>query len=79
MTIEDIYHEATDQTWQVQKMCVDVEDYELVIEKQKTDWECEQKRESWKWSVSYHGSIVARGSVQDADEAMTQAYANVPK
>lgn len=79
MSIADLHHSATDQTWQVQKMCTDIEDYELAIEKQKTDWECEQKRESWKWSVSYHGSIVARGAAQSPDEAMTQAYGNVPK
>ncbi|MAS88108.1 MAG: hypothetical protein CMH30_09070 [Micavibrio sp.] len=34
--------------WQVQKLCTDVKDYELSIEKQKTDWQCEQRRESWK-------------------------------
>lgn len=79
MSVADLHHKETGQTWQVQKMCADIKDYELVIEKQKTDWECEQKRESWKWSVSYHGSIVARGVGQNPDEAMTQAYFNIPK
>lgn len=70
--------QINDDSWQVQKMCTDVKDYELSIEKQKTDWECEQRRESWKWSVSYHGSVVASGSVNSAQEAKIQAAANVP-
>ena len=65
--------------WQVQKLCTDIEDYELIVEKQKNNWECEQKRESWKWVVSYHGSIVASGAVNSADEAIIRAHANVPK
>lgn len=64
--------------WQIQKMCADIDDYELIIEKQKTSWECDQKRESWKWTVSYHGSIVATGSVNDPDLAKDMALQNVP-
>ena len=64
--------------WQVQKMCADAGDYELVVEKQKTDWACSQKRESWKWIVSYHGSVVASGSVNDPEEAKDIAIANIP-
>jgi len=70
--------ELRDDKWQVQKMCLDVKDYELSIEKQKRDWECEQKSESWKWSISYHGSIVASGSVNSVEEAQEKAIANVP-
>ena len=64
--------------WIVQKSCKDVGDYELVIEKQKTNWNCEQKNESWKWSISYHGSIVSSGSVQSVEQAKKTAEANVP-
>ena len=64
--------------WQVQKLCTDIENYELVIEKQKSHWNCEQKRESWKWYISYHGSIVAAGSVNNIEEAKIKAEANVP-
>lgn len=64
--------------WQIQKMCTDVKDYELIIEKEKTDWECDQKRQSWKWIVSFHGSIVASGSVNSPAEAQEKAVANVP-
>ncbi|MBI1301921.1 MAG: hypothetical protein GC137_09735 [Alphaproteobacteria bacterium] len=64
--------------WLVQKMCTDIEDYELSVEKQKTNWECKQTRESWRWIVSYHGSVVASGSVNSADEAKEKALASVP-
>ena len=64
--------------WQVEKMCTDMDDYELVIEKQKTDWQCEQNRESWKWLVSYHGSIVASGAGHSTEEAQKMALSNVP-
>lgn len=64
--------------WVVQKMCTDVGEYELIVEKQKAHWECEQRLESWKWIVSYHGSIVANGSVNNPDEAKIRALANVP-
>lgn len=78
MSLTEIQPKNSDLTWVVQKMCSDVEDYELVIEKQKTDWTCEQKHESWKWSVAYHGSIVASGAVNSPDEAMKTAAANIP-
>lgn len=64
--------------WQIQKICTDVQDYELVAEKQKRDWNCEQTRESWKWIISYHGSVVASGSVNSAEEAKAMAMANLP-
>lgn len=67
------------EDWEVQKICIDIADYELSVEKQKTNWNCEQTRESWKWLVSYHGSIVASGSVNSAEEAKEKALANVPK
>lgn len=64
--------------WRVQKICTDIENYELSVEKQKTHWECDQKRESWKWTVSYHGSVVSAGSVNSLEEAKTHALINVP-
>ncbi len=67
------------EEWEVQKICKDINDYELSLEKQKTDWECEQKRQSWKWIVSYHGTIVASGSSSTPEEASVRATENVPK
>ena len=66
-------------SWQAQKLCTDVGDYELVVEKQKRNWECEQTFESWKWSVIYHGTVVSSGSVNDVEEAKIKAQASVPE
>ena len=65
--------------WQIEKACTDIGDYELSIEKQKTDWQCEQNHNSWKWVVSYHGSIVASGSVAEPEEAKILAIKNCPQ
>lgn len=65
--------------WQTQRLCTDVGDYELIVEQQKTEWKCEQKRESWKWNVIFHGTIVASGFVPNIDEAKKSAEANVPQ
>jgi len=70
--------EVNNEDWVVQRMCTDIQDYELIVELEKSHWNCEQPRESWKWIVSYHGSIVARGSVNDCEEARKMALQNVP-
>lgn len=64
--------------WQTQKLCTDIQNYELSVEKQKTSWNCSQKRESWRWVVNYHGTVVASGAVNDADTAKEMAIKNVP-
>lgn len=68
-----------EKKWVTQKLCTDVGDYELIVEQQKTHWNCEQKRESWKWAISYHGTLVASGSVNSLDEAKILAIANIPE
>ena len=65
--------------WNVQKFCTDISDYELTVEQEKTSWHCTQNRQSWKWRVAYHGSIVASGSVNDLQQAKDMALANVPR
>lgn len=67
------------EDWEIQKICKGVGDYELSLEKQKTDWECEQARQSWKWIVSYHGTIVSSGSSSTPEEACVRATENVPE
>lgn len=68
----------SDLRWVQQRLCTDVDDYELIVEKQKQNWECEEVSDSWKWSVVYHGSVVASGSVNDMEEAKLKAEANIP-
>ena len=64
--------------WHIQKACKDVNDYELVIEKQKSSARCEQKRESWKWAINRYGMQVASGLTNDVEAAKKLAEANVP-
>lgn len=64
--------------WQIQKACKDAGEYELVIERQKNTFHCEQKIESWKWAVNYHGAQIASGSSNGAEAAKELAETNVP-
>ena len=66
-------------SWQEQRLCTDVGEYELIVEKQKRNWECEQSVESWKWSVIYHGTMVSSGYGNDVEEAKIKAQKNVPE
>lgn len=64
--------------WQIQKMCTDINNYELVIERQKSSWHCEQSVEAWRWTVAYHGAVVSQGSAGDESQARALAEKNVP-
>lgn len=66
-------------TWQIQRLCTDVGDYELIVEKQKTTWECEQKRDQWKWNVVFHGTVLQSGLTFGQEDAKEMALSNVPK
>ena len=65
--------------WNMQKACKDVHEYELLVEKQKTTHHCEQKNDTWKWSINYHGAQVASGNANGLDAAQKMAEANVPQ
>lgn len=65
-------------SWENQRLFTDVGDYELVVEKQKRNWECEQQADVWKWAVVYHGTIVVSGTTGDEDLAKSTAIDNVP-
>lgn len=64
--------------WMVQKLCTDIDNYELIIERQKASWHCEQKLETWRWNVSLHGAVIAQGTASDEDQAKKFAEKNVP-
>jgi hypothetical protein len=65
--------------WTIQKTCTDLNDYELIVERQKNHSGCDQRREAWKWMVAIHGSIVATGVSSEMDKAQAMAIANVPQ
>ena len=66
-------------SWHIQRLCTDVGDYELVVEKQKKTWECEQKAERWRWNVVFHGTILSSGFASGQEEAKGRALSSVPK
>lgn len=65
--------------WEAQKLCTDINNYELIVEKQKSLAQCSQEKESWKWVVSFGGAIVSTGSVNSLKRAQELAIANVPQ
>ncbi len=65
--------------WVAMKHCTDIGDYALVVEQQKTHWNCEQKVESWKWRIDYHGAVVAQGITDSCEKAQVLAVENVPQ
>ena len=64
--------------WMPQRLCTDIHDYELIVEKQKSSWNCEQKVESWRWNVAYRGAVVAQGQAKSMEDAQILAEKNVP-
>ena len=64
--------------WQPEKMCSTVGNYDLLIEKYKHGYKCEQLNSHWKWRVIYSGIVVAQGMAADLDTAQTSAELNVP-
>jgi hypothetical protein len=65
--------------WEAHRLCTKVGEYELFVEKQKQDWECDQPLDQWKWAVVFHGTIVASGVTADMEDAKRIAEASVPK
>lgn len=66
-------------SWEAQRLCIDEGDYELVVEKQKQDWACDQKMDMWKWSVVFHGTVIDRGMENDIEKAKQAALEHVPQ
>ena len=55
--------------WQAVRHCTDYGDYELVVEQQKCQWQCEQKTGAWLWRINYHGAITGQGLAADCETA----------
>lgn len=64
--------------WNIQKLCADVGDYELVVELQKRTWECDHTIEEWKWGIVHMGIILSNGCAIGLEEAQRLALLNVP-
>jgi hypothetical protein len=64
--------------WQAEKMCAAAGDYDLLVERFKNGYECEQSTHSWKWRVIRSGVVIAQGTGPDLEAAQKLAEANVP-
>lgn len=64
--------------WQPEKMCSTVGNYDLLIERLKHGYQCEQKNDSWKWRVIHSGVILSQGTTADIVSAQKMAESNVP-
>lgn len=64
--------------WKPEKLCSSKDNYELLVERFKNGYECEQNSESWKWRVIHSGVVMSQGVSKDMDAAQKMAEANIP-
>ena len=64
--------------WQPEKMCSTAGEYDLLIERFKQGYQCEQKNDTWKWRVIHSGVILSQGTAPDIEAAQKLAETNVP-
>lgn len=59
-------------------MCSTAGDYDLLVERFKHGYHCEQKSDSWKWRIIRSGVIMSQGTAADVEAAQKMAESNVP-
>lgn len=64
--------------WQPEKLCSTVGDYDLLIERLKHGYQCQQTNDTWKWRVIHSGVILSQGTSADIETAQKMAESNVP-
>lgn len=64
--------------WQPEKMCSTAGEYNLLVERYKNGYECEQANDSWKWRVIHSGVVLAQGMTNDLEAAQKLAESNLP-
>jgi hypothetical protein len=64
--------------WQPEKMCSTAGDYNLLVERFKNGYECEQTNDTWRWRVIHSGVVMAQGTTIDVESAQKLAESNVP-
>ncbi len=64
--------------WQPEKMCSTAGEYDLLIERFKHGYECEQKHATWKWRVIHSGVVLSQGTTADMESAQKMAESNLP-
>ena len=64
--------------WQPEKMCSTRGEYDLLVERFKNDYHCEQNTDSWKWRVIHSGIVLSQGMTEDLEAAQKMAESNIP-
>lgn len=61
-----------------EKICSTHGDYNLLVERFKNGYECEQTHDTWKWRVIHSGVIISQGTSADIETARQMAESNIP-
>lgn len=64
--------------WQPEKLCSVSGGYDLLVERFKHGYQCDQNTHSWKWRVIHSGVVLSQGMSDDMEAAQRMAEANVP-
>ncbi len=64
--------------WQPEKMCSSKGEYDLWVERLKTDYRCDHKNDSWKWRIIHSGVILSQGLAHNIESAQKMAESNLP-
>ncbi len=64
--------------WQPEKMCSTAGEYNLLVERFKNGYECEQVHDTWRWRVIHSGVVLSQGTAANLDTARELAESNVP-
>ncbi len=65
--------------WQPEKLCTSAGDYDLLVERYKNGYQCEQAHDSWKWRIIRSGVVMSQGSAPDMAQAQALAESNLPQ
>lgn len=63
--------------WTPEKLCTTVGDYDLMVERYKHGYHCNQHA-GWKWRVIYSGVVLSQGTSEDAEAARKMAESKIP-
>lgn len=64
--------------WQPEKMCSSKGEYDLLVERFKNGYHCEQTNQSWKWRIIRSGVVISQGVSDNLDTARKMAESNLP-
>lgn len=64
--------------WTTEKLCTSAGKYDLLVERMKHGYQCEQANDTWKWRVIHSGVTLSQGVSHDVKSAQKMAESNIP-